>query len=56
MDWNSLLSVALIVVFILLMMRGCGGMMGGGMCGMPRRRPRNREKTDTDRSDTHRAA
>ena len=34
MDWNALLSTVAIVVFIFLMMRGCGGMMAGGGCGM----------------------
>ena len=32
MDWNALLSTIAIIAFILLMMRGCGGMMTG--CGM----------------------
>ena len=34
MDWNALLSLIAIGIFILLMMRGCGGMMAGGGCGM----------------------
>jgi hypothetical protein len=40
MDWSTIISVAAIVVFLWLMMRGCGGMMAGGGCGMgrPRRR------------------
>lgn len=34
MDWNTLISTIAIVAFILLMMRGCGGMMARGGCGM----------------------
>jgi hypothetical protein len=34
MDWQTLLTIAVIVAFVWLMMRGCGGMMGGGGCGM----------------------
>lgn len=34
MDWNALLSLIAIGVFILLMMRGCCGMMAVGGCGM----------------------
>ena len=34
MDWNALLSLIAIGGFILLMMRGCRGMMAGGGCGM----------------------
>ena len=34
MDWSTIISVVAIVVFLLLMMRGCGGMMAGGGCGM----------------------
>ena len=40
MDWNALLSTIAIVVFIFLMMRGCGGMMAGGGCGMGHRHKR----------------
>lgn len=42
MDWNALLSTIAIVAFILLMMRGCGGMMTGGGCGMGAHRRRKR--------------
>lgn len=43
MDWQTLLTIAGIILFVILMMRGCGGMVGGG-CGMgggmgSRRRP-----------------
>jgi hypothetical protein len=45
-DWRTLLTIGGIILFVIVMMRGCGGMMGGrrGMgrgCGMgPRpRRP-----------------
>jgi hypothetical protein len=34
MDWNALLSMIAVVAFVLLMMRGCGGMMTRGGCGM----------------------
>ena len=44
MDWNTLLSTIAILVFIVLMMRGCGGMMAGGACGMGRPRRRERSK------------
>lgn len=51
MDWQSILTIAGIVAFVFLMMRGCGGMMagGGGMggCGMGSRRPR-RDMEDQD--------
>ena len=42
MDWNALLSMIAVVTFILLMMRGCGGMMAHGGCGVgvPRRSTR----------------
>ena len=36
MDWSTLISVVAIVAFLWLMMRGCGGMMAGGGCGMGR--------------------
>lgn len=52
MDWNSLLSTIAIIVFIVLMLRGCGGMMAGGGCGMGT--PRRRDKTkpaDTSPAD-----
>ena len=50
MDWNALLSLIAIGVFILLMMRGCGGMMSGGGCGMgvshrQKRRPDTRSES-----------
>ncbi len=32
MDWQTLLTIAGIIVFVIFMMRGCGGMGGG--CGM----------------------
>jgi hypothetical protein len=44
MDWNTVLSTIAIVVFIVLMMRGCGGMMAGGGCGMGRPRRRDHAK------------
>lgn len=42
MDWNTVLSTISIIVFIVLMMRGCGGMVKGGGCGMGRPRRRDR--------------
>lgn len=44
MDSSTLLTIGLIILFVIVMMRGCGGMMGGcgmGGCGMgrPRRSP-----------------
>ena len=44
MDWSTLLSTIAIIVFIVLMMRGCGGMMAGGGCGMGRRPRRHDEE------------
>lgn len=34
MDWSTLFSTLLFVVFVVLMLRGCGGMRAGGGCGM----------------------
>lgn len=53
MDWNTLLSIAAIVIFVVLMMRGCGGMMGGGGCGMgmgPRKKKREEDSAETKHS------
>ena len=36
MDWGTLFTVGVVILFVVLMMRGCGGMMGGGGCGMGR--------------------
>lgn len=33
MDWHSVLEIVGIILFVVIMMRGCGGMMAGG-CGM----------------------
>ena len=38
MDWQTLLSIAGFVLFAFLMMRGCGGLAGGGCGGNARRR------------------
>ena len=38
-NWETLLWVGGIVLLVFFMMRGCGGMMGGG-CGMGGRRHR----------------
>ena len=41
MDWSTLFSTLFVIVFIVLMLRGCGGMTAGGGCGMHmRHRPR----------------
>ncbi len=53
MDWNALLSTIAIVVFILLMMRGCGGMMAGGGCGMGVRHRHKRQPNTPGESTTH---
>lgn len=38
-DWTTLLWIGGLVLFVFLMLRGCGGMMGGGGCrGMGSRR------------------
>ena len=37
-DWTTLLWIGGIALLIFFMMRGCGGMMGGGGCGMGGRR------------------
>ena len=33
MDWQTILTIGAMVLFAFLMLRGCGGMMGGGGCG-----------------------
>lgn len=38
MEWTTLAWIAIAIVAIWVMVRGCGGMMGGMSCGMPRRR------------------
>lgn len=54
MDWSTVLSIGAIILFVILMMRGCGGMMGGGCgtggCGMGRPR-RSSEQDETKDSD-----
>lgn len=54
MDWNTLLSTALIVLFIVLMLRGCGGMMSGGGCGMGKR-PRRDRAPQAGEAEGHRS-
>lgn len=34
MDWSTLFSTLFIIIFVVLMLRGCGGMTAGGGCGM----------------------
>lgn len=49
MDWNALLSIILVGIFVVLVMSACGGMMAGGGCGMgrdPRRKPQGEEKEE----------
>lgn len=53
MDWNALLSTIAIVVFILVMMRGCGSMMAGGGCGMGVHHRRKRQPDATGPSTRH---
>lgn len=43
MDWQTLLSIVGIILFVVLMMRGCGGMMAGGGCGMGGRQSRRKQ-------------
>lgn len=45
MNWTTLLWVIGIVILFLVVMRGCGGMMGG--CGMASRR-RSREDEEPE--------
>jgi hypothetical protein len=40
MDWPTLFTTLLVIAFVVLMMRGCGGMSAGGGCGMQGHRPR----------------
>ena len=53
MDWNALLSTVAIVVFILLMMRGSGGMMAGGGCGIGVRHRHKRQPNTPGESTEH---
>lgn len=53
MDWNTLISTIAIVAFILLMMRGCGGMMAGGGCGMGAPHRQRRQPTAPGESAEH---
>ena len=53
MDWNALLSLIAIGAFILLMMRGCGGMMAGGGCGMGVKHRQKRRAETLSESTEH---
>lgn len=53
MDWNTVLSTIAIIVFVVLMMRGCGGMMAGGGCGMGRPRRREHDKPTENSASPH---
>ena len=53
MDWNTVLSTIAIIVFVVLMMRGCGGMMAGGGCGMGRPRRREHDKSTENSASPH---
>jgi len=51
MDWQTLLTIAGIILFVVVMMRGCGGMMSGGCgvgggCGMGSRHRRPEAKDE----------
>lgn len=37
MNWSTIAWIVIAIVAILVMARGCGGMMRGMGCGMPRR-------------------
>lgn len=54
MDWYSVLTTIAIVAFIVLMMRGCGGMMAGGGCGMGKPSRRDKPTQDQDASPSDR--
>lgn len=56
MDWNALLSTVAIIVFIVLMLRGCGGMTAGGRCGMDMRRRPRRDERQGPKEDASRPA
>lgn len=52
MDWRTILTIVGILLFVVVMMRGCGGMMAGGCgvgggCGMGSRRRRPKEREDS---------
>jgi hypothetical protein len=51
-DWSTLFSTLFFVAFVILMLRGCGGMSAGGGCGMHgHHRPRrSREQSPSDSS------
>ncbi len=53
MDWTTLLYIGIFVVFLLAMMRGCGGMAAGG-CGVGGRRRDQTPRDTVDRSERHR--
>jgi hypothetical protein len=38
MSWGTIAWILIAIVAMLVMARGCGGMMGGGGCGMRRRK------------------
>ncbi len=57
MDWQNVLWIVLIVAAVFLMMRGCGGMMMGGGCGMPRHRDmKNNQENTKDETKPTKAA
>lgn len=49
-DWNTLLQIGGIVLFVVMMLRGgcCGGMSKGGGCGTSSK-PRREEGTNSGR-------
>lgn len=54
MDWRTILSIGGIILFVIVMMRGCGAMMGGGRgmgggCGMGSRHHRPQQGEDSAR-------
>lgn len=58
MDWNTVLTTFAIIAFVVVMMRGCGGMMAGGGCGMgrPRRRDHAKAPESLPSDEAHRDA
>ena len=48
MDWQTVFTVVIVGVLFFVMMRGCGGMMRGGCCGM--KSHRRSDGADEDKS------
>jgi anaerobic selenocysteine-containing dehydrogenase len=56
MNWGTVAWIVIAAVAIFVMMRGCGGMMGGG-CGMTRNRSQGKPtKPEQEAEQTHKGA